>query len=675
MAIAYIAWRSQLANLGDTLASLSFLSVAVAGSTLSLSLLFAALRMQFAAHDLGQKLSYRDSLAAFAVGAIGGYIAFQLIGQIAARGSVFQRRGSSAEAAAAVTLYERVVATAVSMGFAVCGAFYLFGSVGINLKAGGDNLFTVIIGLTATCAAVAIFAWPDLIRRYVAPLVGRKTFVQTLRIAGVTLLIQGCTLVAYVVLIGHLAPTIAVAKIAAASTIVMFAASLPISFAGWGIRELSAVSALGTIGVEPQAAIIASVLVGLFSLAAVGFIGAWAAIITFGTSPPGEKHISSAANRASLQSRALEIALALLATMLVLFQVQVPLERGWVNLSPADLPAAICGLLAIFHLVRQPRAALTPPFLFSALGSALVLIGYLHGVLSFGASEWASARAIGWLALLSYAAVGAVIGRAHEMGGARRLATTLTVSATTIVMLSLLFGLTEPESTRVAGFSGNSNALGFQLLICLGIGFTFLRGKPSWQLTALVLVTGIITTRSLSSIGGLGIMSLAAWIMISRPRPALVLVIVVTVTAAVVSVMFFLRTGAEFDSSNAERLSTITKAVRLFVSHPIFGAGLGYFYEHFHRADGTALVIHSTPMWVLAEFGLTGALAMIAFAIFLLRHLTTASGGMLMFALTLIVFASVGLVHDMFYQRVFWLALGTAVSLIPQKVPLPAPVC
>ena len=52
-------------------------------------------------------------------------------------------------------------------------------------------------------------------------------------------------------------------KIAGALLIVMFTAALPISLNGWGIRELSAVTVLGAIGIDSASALAAGLVAGL----------------------------------------------------------------------------------------------------------------------------------------------------------------------------------------------------------------------------------------------------------------------------------------------------------------------------------------------------------------------------------------------------------------------------
>ena len=48
----------------------------------------------------------------------------------------------------------------------------------------------------------------------------------------------------------------------------MLAASLPVSFGGWGLRELSAVVALQAIGLSSASALLVALLIGFLSLVA-----------------------------------------------------------------------------------------------------------------------------------------------------------------------------------------------------------------------------------------------------------------------------------------------------------------------------------------------------------------------------------------------------------------------
>ena len=64
--------------------------------------------------------------------------------------------------------------------------------------------------------------------------------------------------------------------------------------------------------------------------------------------------------------------------------------------------------------------------------------------------------------------------------------------------------------------------------------------------------------------------------------------------------------GPNTESSNVERIASLQGALKIFLDHPIFGGGLGLFVAERLRQFGKTLVIHSTPLWLLAETGIVG---------------------------------------------------------------------
>src|SRR3569832_2173231 len=120
-------------------------------------------------------------------------------------------------------------------------------------------------------------------------------------------------------------------------------------------------------------------------------------------------------------------------------------------------------------------------------------------------------------------------------------------------------------------------------------------------------------------------------------------------------------------SSTSERLTSLIGGWKLFAEHPIFGAGLGAFRnEGIMTIQGVPLVIHSTPMWLLAELGLVGflVLAGVGGYVFLSewRRASTDTVSALII-LCLVGFAIMSLPADMMYQRSFWLIIGAALSV------------
>ena len=84
-------------------------------------------------------------------------------------------------------------------------------------------------------------------------------------------------------------------------------------------------------------------------------------------------------------------------------------------------------------------------------------------------------------------------------------------------------------------------------------------------------------------------------------------------------------------------------------------------------------MIHSTPLWILAEFGLLGmalmlwsGMTLLRFAVPGLLHPTSPRRTAFMFLLMLIVMFSQA--HEIFYQRILWLVLGALLASRFQSV-------
>lgn len=117
--------------------------------------------------------------------------------------------------------------------------------------------------------------------------------------------------------------------------------------------------------------------------------------------------------------------------------------------------------------------------------------------------------------------------------------------------------------------------------------------------------------------------------------------------------------GLSVPVSDNERWLTLVGGWEMFLDHPLLGAGLGaYIKDH-------DIVIHSVPLWLMAEMGLVGLAIMAApiFMIFLTeaRRPDKDTAGLILI-LIITTFAAFGLVHDILYQRGFWLMLGAALA-------------
>ena len=230
----------------------------------------SAWRLKLIAQDLGYRLSIRNSIAALSLGLLAGTMFFQLIGQLMARGALLARRGMPVAATITLTVYERAAAAGVSLLLAIAGGWYVLGRVTLDIEHGGLVFLKIVAGLTLAMAAGGWLAWGSKALAAAPRKIDRAFLVPIARNVLISTAIQCTTMAAYVAAAHALAPAVPLLDLAAATAVVMLAAALPISLGGWGVRELSAVAALGAVGVPIDAALIVAILIGVTSLLVVG---------------------------------------------------------------------------------------------------------------------------------------------------------------------------------------------------------------------------------------------------------------------------------------------------------------------------------------------------------------------------------------------------------------------
>ncbi|MCZ7594378.1 MAG: flippase-like domain-containing protein [Hyphomicrobium sp.] len=440
--------------------------------------LLAAVRLQCVASDLGYRLGLRDAMAVYASGQLAGALFFQLPGQLLARSAMLARRAVPVSGAIVITGYERLCSIIVSLVLAGFAAVYLFGNIHLDLEGDGMAFLKIVVGLAVAMAGGALIGWGraalDL-----RPLLARFDPWLFLRTLGLSLLIQLATMAAYVVLVISLVDDVPVWTLAAASGFVMLAASIPISFAGWGMREISAIAVLGAVGVSTQVSLVVAVFMGVISLAAIGLL---LPIVWGAHEPPPVTAARPAVVLSSVDhTAALSVVLPLAAATAVFFQIFVPVNRGLLNVNLADPIVILAGaFFIILHFGHGWPVWRVPGFKgFIFAASAVLVLAYLHGLMSIGWSDWAfSNKLLGWFILLCYGATGALIVRYASGWGLDLLLKTFVGVAVAIValdvaiMLALKLGLHDlrPISfVRMAGLSQNANAFAFMLLLASGV--------------------------------------------------------------------------------------------------------------------------------------------------------------------------------------------------------------
>ncbi len=651
-------------------------------------------------------LSWSTAWRACLSGNLASLAFIPLLAQVAGRQAILHGMGVSPVTTASVSALERVLLAGTSAVAACFGAGYLLGQEALQRFFAELALaqLAVVVGI----AALVVFGFTRsgfesrLIRRTLS----RRVFTASLETLGITLVGHTLIVVAFFVAFSAVGVELEPAHLLAAAAVVSFAASLPLSVGGWGIRELASVMVLGGLGVDAATAMAGSVTVGLcstlaFLLTSTGLFKPRPRLSPSLTTNPMRM------DRHDLEHTASWL-LGMTTVALVFFQVHLTLDGHTINVNVGD-PFAMLALAAVGLWSISQRAL--PSWVLGGFNAWLLyfsfalLVASAIGVAHMGVTPWALGNKLtGWLALLGYLSAGYLLARDHGRVGVLRMIEVGLVVVCAIVWTKIVIRGTPWFSSQLAmepinfeGFSGNRNAFAFQLCAVLALVLGHLRlfsrrlaGQP-WVFAALLaglatVLTGIAFTGSRTGMAVALALLLVAFLaqpaarktLLAGLAAALVMWLLITQLAAAVHWLLSLFSGATAsaplagvgssfsgDSSDGLRWEANRMAIAMWWQSPWFGAGLGSFIHSSEARFGEALTIHSTPLWMLAEFGLVGVVALASAAFIVGRHIwrhRPLDSRNLSVLLLLIGFALFSQLHEMLYQRTLWLFLGALLA-------------
>lgn len=670
---------------------------------LALNLLVVMFRFWRILSHFGTDTSWAVAARACVAGYVAGLAMISLLGQVVGRQAAMQKSGVSPVVNASIAAYERSLLAVISGGLAVLGGFYLLGQSSMAELLGHLPVPEIVSAAAAAVALSLALGRSHFEVRLSAQLMTSRNLRQVIEIAALTGAGQLLVLGSFVVGIYSISPACDLLSVLSAAAIISFSASMPISVNGWGVREVAAVSVLSTLGISPADAITVSVLVGVAATVVI-----YLAIPLALRSPPtGRREDSPVPKAGALPEieKASAWVLGMASAVAVFFQFHAALPAGSINVNLAD-PFAILALAALFLHCLLLRTG--PVWRFDGVSpavaavSAMLLFGFVHGWANIGVTQWALAgRLFGWLVLLGYLSAGYLVAAYAGRHGMRRFSETIVSTAVAVVLMQLVLRLLSAYdlnpgvelSYNFEGYASNRNAFSFQLLGAMVLLLAYWplysrhrvtgRSKgPIFTLLLGILLAGLGWSASRAGLIVGGLLLVGYWVWQPRQRRVVVLgaaIALVLWGGAILSTQYLQSasgalssfgvqsafTGGTGDGSDPERFATFVHAVELWESAPVFGTGLGVFMAKSPEWLGHAQVIHSTPLWILAEFGLVG-LAAFGGAFFVLargawkgREKLPASGALIMLLCAFAVFC---LAHEIFYQRLFWLMLGALLA-------------
>jgi uncharacterized membrane protein YbhN (UPF0104 family) len=682
--VVFVVWFARPKDLLRTLQEVPARTFVVIILLFFLNLFVVAFRFWRVLAHFGLRVPWGAALRASMAGNLGGLFFIPLFGQVAGRHALLASLGVTAPVNASLSAYERVVLAVTSAGMALAGGLYLSGHEKVE-----DFIFKVN-SIQVAAAALVGFSLSCILgagsyERSLGGALFRKASV--LRVAEViltTLLAQSLVLSSFVISFRALLPSLDLTSLFAASAVVSFAASFPISAGGWGVREVAAVYVLGLLGASPGEALAASVVAGFCSTLAL--MGAIPFVWAGGVNSVSGFEVSPSSVGFSLEKSASWI-LPFCAVVAVFFQLHVPIGESPINVNLAD-PFALIVLTTVCLQSLQKRALpqwrLSDGNLILGLISLALLIGFAVGWREIGVTQWAlSGRLLGWIVLLGYASVGHLLVSNHGTHGLRRAIETLLTVGFAVVAIKAV----NPTSGNFEGFAANRNAFAFQLLTvsALAVGYSVVDARSS-KVPRQILVKaifqgvvflGIVLSGSRTGMGALGLILLVGWFGRLADRRFIFFSVLTGACLWALAdllpktIVFFggdarsLQSSFSKTASDHARWAANKFALTEWNKQPVFGLGLGVFIQRSQPVFGFPLIIHCTPIWILAEFGIVGTSLAVGAFFRLFRYGARQWRGLpgnRALILLLLMFCSFSLLHEVFFQRIFWLALGLLLA-------------
>ena len=374
----------------------------------------------------------------------------------------------------------------------------------------------------------------------------------------------------------------------------------------------------------------------------------------------------------------------LLVLLIILLPVQFATSFE-IRLVPADFVLVLVVLVGGVRFVTSKDDWSIWHLILVVLFSASILNASLvFGVLS----RWAVVnKYVGLLVLMLLYLV--VVQYARSLPAVWRIARLVLISVTlqATVALPLYFvGLAyEPLHVyRIAALAADPNAYGGLIVLALSLHWatvnTSRRLMPrrlAWPVT-LILLGNLLFCFSRSAWIGFAFVVAAILVLRRRAWPHIVLPLL----AGVIVVLIFFRSYFAQEiwpyiarpAQIEGRFTILEDAVSSFVSHPVFGIGLGTYLATY------GVQVHNTFFWLLAEMGMIGATAFLCFvAVFILRGFRAfraadeeyrglAAG--LLIAHVAMVGLSLGI--EAFYQRSWWVVMALLNACFVQLVRAPS---
>ena len=684
---------------------------AVAGAFILIltALFLSSVRFAVVSKRLGLEMPLAVAHHINVMSQIAGLVFFQGLGQMIFRSGLGSLYVANSQRMALITMIEKIVALVIlcALGLAAGTAITSALIIDDTAVATYSIVFSVALVSMAIVYRVCLTSGE---RRFARSIARQLRKLGLGSAALLSLIIHLLMLSAYYVLANAILPGGVSLPLIGGLILVMLGASLPFTFAGWGLREISAATVFSTLSYDPAAGIAVAVTIGVISLVTLGLHGIVSNM--FGPNLAVRDRTAPSVSIKPHFERATGFLVPLAIAALIGFQVRLPTQTEALTVNLADplaFLAAITFLTSWYTNRRHQTSWRIKGFEWGLVSfAAMILIGWANGYFQYGSNQWAIFnRGFGLLIVLSYCFSGAMFAAfagIDRSGLLFKAVLTPTIVAYIFYFVAFSSAGLSPEimfdlkweEGKFAGLIGNKNALAFLLVLMLCV-FASRTGTAAMRYRVPLIVVTLFLVAATGSRAGIAMALLAVllaavfrgstWRSLAR--------IAGLVLAA--GVIYWLGTGLIGQSGplfgdpavqgatraptvfgglnfgnltliQIDRAANMRLGLQMWLDNPIFGAGLGAFIQSTQENFPLPLIIHNSALWVLAEMGLVGlALLLILPGIILWHLIKLVSGGsrfadmawvdaaLIICLVCTLVFSQV---HDILYQRVLWFVLG-----------------
>ncbi len=691
----------------DTVKSVDIASIAIAFILLTLNILLSSVRFFGMSRSFKINITYRIAHHLNILSQIAGLFLFQTLGQTIFRSAYGLLYVPNAQRFALLTFLEKITAFAILIVMGTVGALIVYQQIGATT---GTIQYLSILFICMLISGFAIWKYGLTAsqQRYLRFGLRQIFKLGIGRAAVISLFAHLCMLGAYLAIVTPMLPDVDGQILLGVFLIVMLGAAIPISFAGWGIRELSASIVFSFLALDPIIGVSASAIIGVLSLIALLTQGGVS--ILFTPEKPVQTKEENLETRFKFE-RIFAFICSLFICLLIGFQVKVPTVGGGITANLADPLTVVLAITFIVFLIKSKikESIWRVKYINYALlaFAAMIAIGWFHSFFTGGSNSWAdNNRSLGLIIVFSYFFTGTML---TGLFGARFKFFVVKQIFISTVAIYIFYLLVVPYFSielwpdfrwslrQFAGLIGNRNAMAFILMI-LVIIYLYKGHLQNPLKNTLIISTLCLFTMQTGSLTG--VVTVLCAILISRYGQQIStkkLIYVTLITSSLFVLQYILQyiqvylpqlisdsistkgTGNlaryYFDYYDRKfegeqellRLDMLKQAFQLWEDNPIFGAGLGRFLDQSGGLSEWGRIIHNSLLWILAEMGIVGLLLFLTLPAVLLRSIFTKE-----FSpdpserLTLFIFifsvALFSMAHEILYQRALWFFLGLLVA-------------